>query len=151
MGGHKMSRELSVSTSMNYEIPLETQFALIHKAGFTHVSIGGNYEHSGILNSDKWGRLSELLSANKLAIDTIHGTVLDKENALAVNEMLAKAAKHFGVSVVVIHASSFAFHPESEADRKIKLKSMIAELNRIAYENNIVWAVENVLPGVATD
>jgi sugar phosphate isomerase/epimerase len=151
MGGNKMSRELSISTSMNYDIPLETQFAFIHEAGFTHVSIGGNYEHSGILNPDNWGRLSELLSANKLAIDTIHGTVLDKENALMVNEMLAKAAKHFGVLVVVVHASSFAFHPASEADRKSKLKNMIADLNRIACENNIVWAVENVLPGVATD
>jgi sugar phosphate isomerase/epimerase len=146
-----MSRELSISTSMNYDIPLETQFALIHEAGFTHVSIGGNYEHSSILNPDNWGRLSKLLFANKLAIDTIHGTVLDKENALTVNEILAKAAKHFGVPVVVVHASSFAFHPESEADRKSKLKSVITDLHRIANENNLVFAVENVLPGVATD
>jgi sugar phosphate isomerase/epimerase len=146
-----MNRLLSISTSLNYDIPLETQLALIHESGFTHVSIGGNYDHSGILNPDNWSKLYELLTVNKLAIDTIHGTALDNENALTLNESLAKAAKHFGVRVVVVHASSFTFHPATNADRKTKLKGLLPELNRIASENDIIWAVENVLPGVATD
>lgn len=38
--------QTSISTTFNYEIPINEQLVLIKNAGFTHVSLGMNYEHS---------------------------------------------------------------------------------------------------------
>ena len=64
---------ISVSTCFNYDIDFSDQLELIHKAGFSHVSIGTNYSHSGILESDNVIKISEIVSENNLLIDTIHG------------------------------------------------------------------------------
>ena len=70
--------QTSISTTFDYRIPIEQQLPMIRKAGFTHVSFGMNYEHSGLLDEANWPRLQKLLDENDLAVDTVHGYDLDR-------------------------------------------------------------------------
>ncbi len=41
--------QISISTTFDYKVPLSEQLPMIRKAGFTHVSFGMDYSHSGLL------------------------------------------------------------------------------------------------------
>ena len=41
-----MSKNISISSCFDYDIPLEEQMKYISKAGFMHISFGSNLEHS---------------------------------------------------------------------------------------------------------
>lgn len=142
---------ISVSTCFNYDIDFSNQLELIHKAGFSHISIGTDYSHSGILESDSVIRISEIISKNNLLIDTIHGCSLDNSNAVDVNKKLAEAAAELNVPVIVLHCSSFTFNPVSLEQRKKNILMTLPILEDIAKTYHVSFAFENVLPGVATD
>lgn len=38
-------KSISISTCFNYSIPIEKQIPMIKKTGFSHISIGSEYEH----------------------------------------------------------------------------------------------------------
>ena len=84
--------QTSISTTFNYEIPINEQLVLIKNAGFTHVSLGMNYEHSQILNKEYLNNLDKLLNELDLRVDTVHGCDLDKDDAIEINEKVAEAA-----------------------------------------------------------
>lgn len=143
--------QTSVSTTFDYSIPLEKQLPMIRKAGFSHVSFGMNYAHSGLLEEENWKRLREQINENGLSVDTIHGYDLDREDSIEVNAKLARAAKFFGAPVVVIHCTVFWFE-DDEYEEKFRIVSgRIKEMEKIAKETGIRFAFENMVPGKPTD
>lgn len=144
-------RKISISTCFDYSIPIELQIPMIKEAGFSHVSIGGNYEHSGILDKTNHKWLKELITSNGLSIDTIHGYTMEKTDTVEINQEVVAAAIYLGAPIVVIHCSSFTFNPSTLEDRKRDINMKIPILENISKQNGIKFAIENVLPGTATN
>ena len=143
--------QTSISTTFDYSVPLSEQLPMIRKAGFTHVSFGMDYTHSGLLDENNWDGLKKMLEENDLLVDTVHGYDLDREDSLEKNEILARAAKALGAPVVVIHCTVFWFE-DDEYDEKFRVVSgRIKEMERIAKETGIRFAFENMVPGKPTD
>ncbi|MGN0536607.1 MAG: sugar phosphate isomerase/epimerase family protein [Acutalibacteraceae bacterium] len=142
--------QTSISTTFNYAIPVNEQLVLVKNAGFTHVSLGMNYEHSQILNEESLNSLVKLLNELDLMVDTVHGYDLDKEDAIEVNKIVAEAANKLKAGIVVVHCSDFWFN-DTEYETKEKIvRERICSLEEIAKENGIRFALENVVPGKPT-
>jgi sugar phosphate isomerase/epimerase len=143
--------QTSISTTFDYKVPLSEQLPMIRKAGFTHVSFGMDYSHSGLLQEENWPQIRDLLKENDLSVDTLHGYDLDRVDSIEKNEILARAAKFLGAPVVVIHCTVFWFE-DDEYEEKFELVSgRIKDMERIAKENGIRVAFENMVPGKPTD
>lgn len=142
---------ISISTCFDYSVPIEVQLPMIRQAGYGYVSLSGNYEHNGILEERKLPELAVQLRDHDLSVDTIHGYVMDEPDSIEVNRKIAKAAAKLGAPVVVLHCSSFTFEPSTLNDRKKDILEKIKTLEIIAHDNGIRFALENVLPGFATD
>lgn len=142
---------ISISTCFDYRIGFEDQLKLIHNAGFSHFSIGSNYNHSGILDSSNYNRIKKLSEENGLKIDTIHGYAMDKKDTVDINKKIAQAANALHVPVIVLHCSAFAFNADTIDDRKKDISEKLPIFENIAKEYNVNFAFENVLPGAATD
>jgi len=91
---------ISISTTFNYKIPIEEQFARIASAGFPYVSFGANEEHSGILSPSGRQRIKECLQQYRLQLDTIHGPRMDLPDSIKQIHMIADAAAELEVPVV---------------------------------------------------
>ena len=140
----------SISTTFNYDIPIDEQLVLIKEAGFTYVSLGMNYDHSRILDDGGAEKLAIMIDKSGLKVDTIHGYDLDQEDALLINEKLAVAAKTLDTSVIVVHCSSFWF-PDTEFEKKKEIVSTkIERIEELAKQYQIRFAFENVVPGSPT-
>lgn len=144
-------KNISISTCFDYLIPIEKQIPMIKSAGFSHVSIGGNYEHSGIFDSDRLKNLKSALAEHNLRVDTIHGYNMDKSDALEVNEKVVAAAVYLNAPTVVLHCSSFTFSSVTLEDRRRDINQKIPFFTDLSRDTGVKFALENVLPGVATD
>lgn len=142
---------ISISTCFDYNISFKNQLKLIHKAGFTHFSIGSDYSHSGILEHKNYSEIRALSEANNLSIDTIHGYALNKTDTVEINKKLAEAAYVLNVPVIVLHCSSFAINPATLDERKRDINAKLLMFENLAKTYNVAFAFENVLPGAATD
>lgn len=142
---------ISISSCFDYSINLEKQLELIHNAGFSHFSIGSNYNHSGILKTENYSEIRKLADDNELFIDTIHGYAMDKPYTVSVNEKLAQAAKALNVPVIVLHCSSFAIDSSTFDERKKDIIDKLPIFEKISKKYGVTFAFENVLPGIATD
>jgi sugar phosphate isomerase/epimerase len=143
-------RELSISTSFDYTMPIDAQLELAARVGFTHVSLGENADHSGILSPTRRRHLTSLFSQHGLRLDTVHGPRLD---TLADGRLVAtlEAAAELGAPVVVAHAGPFDF-PASELPRRLDvLEQACRVLAPVLAQTGVKLALENVLPGPATD
>ena len=141
----------SIATSFQYDIPIADQLAMIAQAGFSHVSLGVRPEHSGYLDSIRSNELKARLLHHGLAVDTVHAPVLADPKDVAQLWATVTAAANLGAPCVVAHAGSFDCSPEGIEER---LKPVIAACNAlvpIAKETGIAFALENVMPGPATD
>lgn len=141
---------ISVSTCFDYSISFKNQLKLIHKAGFSHFSIGADYSHSGILERKNLEIIRTLAEEYRLSIDTIHGYAMDKQDTLDINRKLAKAAYYLEVPVIVLHCSAFTIDSTALDHRKRDVVSKIPAFEKIAKAYNITFAFENVMPGAAT-
>lgn len=144
-------KKISISTCFDYGIPIEGQLSMIQQAGFTHVSIGGKYEHSSILDERRLWSLKDMLTRNELSVDTIHGYQMDKADTIDVNGKVVRAAGVLGAPVVVLHCSGFGFKAETYESRKKDLLDKLPLFEAMAERGKIRFAFENVLPGIATD
>ena len=142
---------LSISTSFNYDLPIEEQLSLIAEAGFTHVSLGGRESHSAYLSAEGRRTLGRLLRQNGLALDTIHGPRADQPDTVEVLSAVARAASELSAPVVVIHGGPFAFGVSELPARTEALVRTCEALTAVLAETGVVFALENVLPGPATD
>lgn len=140
----------SISTTFNYDIPIFEQIPLIKEAGFTHISLGMDYSHSGLLEEERLKQLCvEIINAG-LKVDTIHGFDLDQSDYLEVNEKVAKAANKLGAKTVVVHCSAFWFPDTQYEDKYVTVSKRIKDIEEIAKKNNVKFAFENVVPGLPT-
>ncbi len=144
-------KNISISTCFDYSIPLREQLPLIKNAGFTHVSLGSNYHHSGIINLLTAKQLNDQLKSHGLSMDTIHSDSLDMPDALETTKQVADAAVLLSAPVIVLHCSAFDFKPEEYKQRNRDLITMLPSLEAIAKNAGIRFALENVMPGIATD
>jgi sugar phosphate isomerase/epimerase len=142
---------VSIATSFDYGIPLEVQVPLIAEDGFTHLSLGRREDHSGYLSAAGRQRIKALLRANGLAMDTIHGPRLDQPDSVAVLSAVTRATAELGAPVVVVHASPFDLPAAEVPIRQAALLRTCAALEPVAGQAGIQYALENVLPGPATE
>jgi sugar phosphate isomerase/epimerase len=146
----KSGKRISISAGFDYDIPIEKQIPLIAQAGFTHISLGSQRSHFDYLSKESRQQLSELLKQYSLKIDTIHGPDAIK-TSVEVFKAIAEAAVDLRVPVVVFHAGPFDF-PENELNSiLLKSKKICREINLIAQNTGITFALENVAPGPATE
>jgi sugar phosphate isomerase/epimerase len=145
-----MKRKISISTSFDYSLSISSQIPLIAGAGFTHVSLGENAEHSGYLDRAGRRRLKSLLSDHGLMLDTIHCPRVDQ---FANDPLLSAidAAAELGAAVVVAHGGPFDFPEDESPARLAALWHGCAAVAPALAETGVVLALENVMPGPATD
>ena len=146
-----MSKGISISTCFDYDIPLKEQMQYVAEAGFTHISLGSNLEHSRLLESGKTAEIKSALENNYLRIDTIHfSQALNTNDWQPVMEKTMLAAQEHKCPVIVAHCSSF-MGKETLDESNIKLlKNSIAELEKLCLKHDIKVALENLCPGRAT-
>lgn len=142
---------VSIATSFDYCVPIEEQIPLIAEAGFTDVSLGAREGHSGYLSRQRRARLASLVRASGLAIDTIHGPRLDEPNSVETLSAVASAAAELGAPVIVVHVSPFDFPAAELPSRQAALLRTCVALEPLLKELGVHFALENVLPGIATD
>ncbi len=143
--------QLSIATAFDYSIPIEQQFALIAEAGFSHVSLGGKESHAQYLSVTGRERLKALLKKYNLSIDTIHGPQADMPSSAERLSAVAIAAVALSAPIVVMHPGSFNFPPEQFPERFKAILATCSVLERVANVTGVRFAIENVLPGPATD
>jgi len=142
---------VSVATSFDYALPIEQQIPLIAEAGFTHFSLGADVGHSEYLAAAGQRRLRRLAEAHGLGIDTIHGPRADQPDALATLTAAVAAAAALDVPVVVVHAGPFDFPGAELSSRLDQLLRTCEQLAPVLAQAGVHLALENVLPGPATD
>jgi len=146
-----MHADTSVATSFQYGIPIETQVRLVAEAGFSHISLGAQLEHSGYLKADRRSELMARLTDLGLAIDTIHARGLHADEAIEQASETAIAAAELGAPCVVAHVGPFHFKRQ-EIDQRLRWAlSACRALAHVARATGVVFALENVMPGPATD
>lgn len=147
----KEKPKISIATSFQYDIPFVQQILLIAKAGFSHISLGVRPEHSGYLDGRRRTELKACLSDHGLAVDSVHARGLGDPGAAVQASETAIAAAELGASCVVAHVGPFHCHPEESEQRIESVISTCHALVPVMQETGIVFALENVMPGPATD
>ncbi len=146
-----ISAAVSIATSFDYTVPIERQLPRIADAGFTHVSLGARVNHSDYLSATGRRRLRRLVERYGLGLDTIHGPRADAPDPVATLDAVVRAAGELEVPVVVIHGGPFDF-PASELDTRFEtLIDTCERLQPILDRFGVQLALENVLPGPATE
>jgi sugar phosphate isomerase/epimerase len=143
--------KLSIATFFDYTIPIEEQIPLVAEAGFNYISLGGKESHANYLSRMGRERLKELLQQHNLSIDTIHGPQADKPDSAKHLTAVAIAAAELSVPIVVMHAGSFDFPLEQLPDFLKAVLTTCSALEDVAKDTGILFAIENVLPGPATN
>ena len=143
--------QTSVATCFQYDISIEEQLSLIAEAGFSHVSLGVRPEHSGYLDSKRRIELKACLADTGLEMDSIHARRLDDSEAITHTSATIRAAAELGASCVVAHAGPFHFSSEGIEERLASVLSACNSLAQLARATGVVLALENVMPGPATD
>jgi sugar phosphate isomerase/epimerase len=143
--------QTSVASSFQYDIPIETQICLVAEAGFSHVSLGVRPEHSGYLELKRRIELKARLADVGLAMDSIHARALHVPEAVEQASATARAAAEFHAPCVVAHIGPFNCNPDGIEERLAFVFSTCKALVPVAKETGVVFALENVMPGPATD
>jgi sugar phosphate isomerase/epimerase len=143
--------QVSVSTAFNYEIPLAKQLVMIAEAGFTHVSIGVNVEHRKAPSAGGLGELHSLIADHGLAVDTFHGKSLEVSNSFRSARSSVEAAAALDAPVVVLHAGPFDFEARDLEGYFEDLLTTCDRVTDLARDNGVVFALENLTPGPATE
>lgn len=144
-------RGVSIATSFDYGLPIEAQLPLVAAAGFTHVSLGGDEGHSGYLSPSARRHLKRQLRAHGLGVDTLHGPRADRPGAWQLLLRVADAAADLGAGVVVLHGGPFDFPADELPARLDTLAGVFDRLGPTASATGVRFALENVLPGPATE
>lgn len=147
-----MSKNISISSCFDYDIPLEEQMKYISKAGFMYISFGSNLEHSKLFIQGRVEQIKKALAENNLCIDTIHfSQSLSTEDWQPVMEKTMQIAKELNCPVVVAHCTSFMGKEIQSNDDIEKLKVSIIDLTELCKKYKVKVALENLCPGNATD
>jgi sugar phosphate isomerase/epimerase len=147
-----MQPQVSISTSFSYDIGVEQQLELVAEAGFSTISLGASQEHFGYLDPKERSQLKAALGQHGLVVDTVHATHrLDGLDAISKATATAEAAADFGAGCVVAHCGPFDCVTDGFDDRLGRLIDTCLAQAPVAESCGIVFALENVMPGPATD
>lgn len=147
-----MKSQISISSCFDYDIPLELQMKYIADAGFTHISLGSNLEHSKLFEIGRVEQIKKLLIENKLSIDTIHfSQSLLTDDWQPVMEKTMQIAIELNCPIIVVHCTSFMGKEVQSNEDIEKLKASIVSLNELCKKYQIKIALENLCPGKSTD
>lgn len=143
---------ISISSCFDYDIPLEEQMKYVSKAGFTHISLGSNLEHSKFFEKGRVEQIKNTLCENNLCVDTIHfSQSLTTDDWQPIMEKTMQIANELNCFVVVAHCTSFMGR-EIQDDKDIKkLKACVIDLAALCKKYDVKVALENLCPGKATD
>jgi sugar phosphate isomerase/epimerase len=151
-GGEAVRRcDLSVSTAFDYSITIDAQLPLVAEAGFGGISLGENAGHAGYLHPSGRAKLRTLLEEIGLRLDTIHGPNLGRVDQFPGLVAAVETAADLGCPVVVAHAGPFDFPVEELPTRLEQARSLCDVLRPTLQNCGVVLAIENVLPGPATE
>lgn len=114
------------------------------------MSLGQSRQHFDYMSQDRRGRLLDQLASHCLEIDTIHGPQADTATVEELAET-ARAAAHLKAPVVVVHGGPFEVAQSELEARMVVLRRKCRELEAISHHTGIVFALENVAPGPATE
>jgi 4-hydroxythreonine-4-phosphate dehydrogenase len=146
-----MVEAISISTCFNYSIPILEQIELVSEAGFSHLSLGMDYEHSGIFDGQRLAALKLKLAECNISIDTIHnGVNLDCQEWDEILLRTIEAAKILDVKVIVLHCSKFIFEVGEYEARHVAISKKIKKIEYLCRVNGVRAALENVTPGIST-
>jgi len=149
--GQTHGQKISISSSFNYSIPILDQIDLISDIGFTHLTLGSDYEHSGIFDTERLTALKEKLEECSIHIDTIQNSVdLDCEEWDNILIRTIEAAVFLGVNVIAVHCSKLIFEASEYEARKMAISRKLKKIEYLCRQNNIRVALENVAPGIST-
>ena len=143
--------QVSIATSFRYEIPIEEQITLVAQAGFSHISLGVRPEHSGYLDARRRSELKARFSDHGLAVDSVHARGLAQPEAVAQASATARAAGELRAPCVVAHVSPFHCKREETEERIESLLRTCNALVPVAQDVGVAFALENTMPGPATD
>ena len=147
-----MSKNISISSCFDYDIPLEEQMKHVSRGRFTHISLGSNLKHSKLFEEGRIEQIKNALSENSLSIDTIHfSQCLATKDWQTVMEKTMQIAKELNCPVVVAHCTSFMGKEIQSNDDTEKLKVSIIDLTELCKKYKVKVALENLCPGNATD
>jgi len=145
-----VKRNLSISTSFAYDIPVEKQIPLIAAAGFNYVSPGASLKHCNYLSKETRHKLIKLLEQYGLKMDTLHAPLTGSFD-IGLFKETAEAAAEFGAPVVVLHCSPFEINASELPASIRKLKEDCRELVKISRQTGVTFALENQAPGPAAE
>jgi sugar phosphate isomerase/epimerase len=142
---------VSIATSFDYGVPPDVQVPLIADAGFTHFSLGANEAHSDYLSSAGRAHLCALAARHGVGIDTIHGPRADRSDSSAMLSRVIAAAGELEVPIVVVHGGPFDLPADELTERVPQLVRTCEGLEPVLADAHVLLALENVLPGPATE
>jgi len=146
-----MDNAISITTSVDYSIPIDVMIPLLHSFGFSYFSLGGQEKHSRFLSKDGRDCIKRIMESVGMQIDTIHCPRLDQiQNIEQLREYIT-AANELSVKTLVFHGGPFNFNEKEQYEREKKLISNCKEYGSIFEDNGIQVALENVMPGAATE
>jgi len=145
--------DLSIGTTFNYAIPLKDQLPMIKAAGFTHISLGANLEHSGYLDPARRTELKQRLAENSLRLCSVHAPFLGGMDISAPDQNSARASldlmKLCIDAAADLEAGIVTFHPYADQAvddprrKDILATQVIAMFDHIA-DRNVRLAAENL-------
>lgn len=144
-------RCISISSCFDYGIPFNEQIPMIAKAGFSCISVGLNFKHSKILSKESREEIKSILKSNSICIDTIHGCQTDLPDSVKTLSSIAEAAVDLGTKIVVIHPTDFEINENEVHEKSEILYRVCNEFEYISSDTGIVFAIENLHPGYASD
>ena len=145
--------DLSIGTTFNYSIPLKDQLPMIKAAGFTHISLGANLEHSGYLDPARRRELKQRLAENGLRVCSVHAPFLRNMDISSPDQAVARssldqvnqsidAAADLDAGIVIFHP--YADQALDDPRRKDILTSQVIAMFDHIADRNVRLATENL-------
>jgi len=142
---------ISIATSFQYDIPVDQQIPIVAQAGFSHISLGVRPEHFNCRIQATRASFKKECEEYGLKMDSLHATRLDEPDAESNLLKAIEAAAELGASRVVAHAGPFNCGREGFSERLRVVLATCAVMVPALRENGMCFAIENVMPGPATD
>lgn len=147
--------KLGISTTFNYDIPLETMLPMVKAAGFDAVSLGGKREHSNYHLPDGRRHIFELLRQSGLILDSIHAPFKGDDGDLSAQDEAVSqrsvanlknaidAASELKAPIVIIHLNA-RFSGPATPERLSQVERSVREIFPYAQTRGIKLACENL-------
>lgn len=146
-----MKDKISITSCYDYSVPIEKQIRSVADAGFSHLSLGADAEHSGIFYGERLKSLKESLDSYGIKVDTVHfSDNLDDDDWENKMTGTIHAMNYLKAPVIVVHCTPFEMDEEYYNKVFTKLSQRISVLEKMCFEHNVRAALENLAPGYAT-